>query len=76
MKQKLAELVTQSLLTLKENGTLAIDELPPVQIERTRDKQHGDFACNIAMHLAKPLKANPREIATKITDALPSSEYL
>ena len=38
-------------------------------IERTRDPQHGDFACNIAMRLAKTLQQPPREIAAAIIDA-------
>lgn len=76
MRQQLAELVTTTLTELKKNGTFTIDELPEVQIERTRDKQHGDFACNIAMRLAKTLKGNPREIATTISDAIPKSNII
>jgi arginyl-tRNA synthetase len=41
-----------------------------VVLERPRDAAHGDIACNIAMQLAKQLKANPRELATRIVAAL------
>ncbi|GJI95140.1 arginine--tRNA ligase [Duganella caerulea] len=41
-----------------------------VVLERPRDPSHGDVACNIAMQLAKQLKMNPRELATKVVDAL------
>jgi arginyl-tRNA synthetase len=41
-----------------------------VALERPRDPSHGDVACNIAMQLAKQLKMNPRELATKIVDAV------
>ncbi|MHB1232263.1 MAG: arginine--tRNA ligase [Burkholderiales bacterium] len=52
--------------------------LPPAAIELARTKQaaHGDFACNVAMQLAKRLKRNPREIAKDIADALPSSPWV
>jgi len=37
-----------------------------VLIETPRDRGHGDYATNLPMTLAKPLKMNPREIAEKI----------
>jgi arginyl-tRNA synthetase len=43
---------------------------PYVALERPRDPTHGDIACNIAMQLAKPLKTNPRELATRLVAAL------
>ena len=55
---------------------LAGTDLPPTQqqpnivLERPRDPSHGDIACNIAMQLAKPLKTNPRELATRLVAAL------
>ena len=42
-------------------------------IERTRNRDHGDFACNAAMLLAKPARRNPREVAQAIVAALPQS---
>ena len=46
------------------------DLTPNVVLERPRDPSHGDIACNIAMQLAKPLKTNPRELATRLVAAL------
>jgi arginyl-tRNA synthetase len=46
------------------------DLTPNVVLERPRDSSHGDIACNIAMQLAKPLKTNPRELATRLVAAL------
>ena len=37
-----------------------------IQLERPRNPEHGDFACNIALQLAKALKRKPREIAEAI----------
>jgi arginyl-tRNA synthetase len=47
-----------------------------VTLERTRDPSHGDFACNIAMRLAKSARRRPREIAATIVAALPASPLL
>ncbi len=45
-------------------------------LERTRDPSHGDFACNIAMRLARPARRKPRELAEAIVAALPDSPLL
>jgi arginyl-tRNA synthetase len=44
-----------------------------VQLERPKQRSHGDFACNLAMQLAKPLGRPPREIAARLIAALPQS---
>lgn len=41
--------------------------LPQIGVELPKNPDHGDYACNIAMMLAKPLGLSPREIAQKIT---------
>ena len=42
-------------------------------IERPKQAQHGDYACNIALQLAKALKRKPRDIANALITALPES---
>lgn len=41
-----------------------------IVFERPRNRDHGDWASNIAMRLAKPFGANPRELAQLIADGL------
>ena len=41
-----------------------------VELEAPREKSHGDLATNLALLLAKPLKASPRQIAERIVAAL------
>jgi arginyl-tRNA synthetase len=48
----------------------------PVILERPKSAQHGDYACSLAMQLAKPMKRSPREIAQALVKALPHSPYL
>jgi len=75
LKDQLKNLVGQALSIFTQQQQLEID-LPEIQIDRTKDKKHGDFACNIAMMLAKPAKMNPRQIATEIVAALPQSGFV
>ena len=44
-----------------------------VEIERPAEKAHGDYAANIAMRLAKPLRRPPLEIAKAIAERVPKS---
>jgi arginyl-tRNA synthetase len=50
---------------------LTIDDL---LLERPRNREHGDWASNIAMKLAKPLGANPRELADEIASEVAKLE--
>jgi arginyl-tRNA synthetase len=74
MKKLLSELVTNALLRLQDDGTLARDVPFDVHIERTRDRRHGDFACNVALSLAKRIGKAPRQLAEAIVAALPAHE--
>ncbi len=76
MKHYLEQLVSQSLAALRDSGGLPVDAPDQIQIERTRDKSHGDFACNIALTLAKIVGRKPRELAQEIVAGLPQSNLL
>ena len=46
------------------------------QLERTRTPEHGEFASNVAMVLAKRAGKPPQELAQAIIDKLPRSRQL
>lgn len=71
MKQQLHSVFAQALQQLKKEGVIPAEQEVAIQFERTRQKEHGDFACNVAMMLAKPARKNPRELAQAIVAALP-----
>ena len=73
MKHIVAELLQTALADLPELAEAAADLTIENTVERTRDSSHGDFASNIAMRLAKPVRKSPRDIATSIVDALGGS---
>ncbi len=47
----------------------APEDIEPL-LERPRETTHGDWATNLAMVLAKPLKSKPRDIAEKLRTAM------
>ena len=74
MKQALRDLLLQAIRSLQNDSTLPAElEVPNFVIERTRSRDHGDFASNAAMLLAKPARAKPRELAEKLVAALPAN---
>ena len=66
MKDQIAQLVRAAVEALRGDLLPADLVVPEIEIERTRDPAHGDFATNIALRLAKPARRNPREVAQKI----------
>ncbi|HXS88845.1 MAG TPA: arginine--tRNA ligase [Steroidobacteraceae bacterium] len=76
MKFRVEQLVQAALATLPADVLPADIVRPVVDIERTRDAAHGDFATNVALQLAKPARRNPRQLAQAILAALPASELI
>lgn len=76
MKEHIEELLIQSLLHLKRDGVLPAELDTSPQVERTRSAEHGEFASNLAMVLAKPVGKPPRELAQNIINRLPRSRQV
>nr|WP_241200846.1 arginine--tRNA ligase [Lysobacter enzymogenes] len=73
VKTTLHALVAQAIDALRAAGTVPADlSTPDFVIERPKNRGQGDFSTNAAMLLAKPARANPRELAQKLVDALPA----
>jgi len=72
LKHKIETLINQAINKLKTDGQLDDSITPSIQVTRTKDATHGDFACNIALTLAKAVGKPPREIAGVLCRALPS----
>ena len=75
MKSQLRALIAQGIDALRSAGTLPADTATPdFVVERPKTREHGDFASNAAMLLAKPARSNPRALAQALVDALPASD--
>jgi len=74
MRAHIEELIHQAVRYLKRDGTLPRDAEAPFQVDQPRDPAHGDYACNIALILARQVGRKPREIADLIVDRLPASK--
>jgi arginyl-tRNA synthetase len=73
VKQELEQLLLASLSRLTGSVLPEMPAASAVAVERTREAQHGDFATNVALRLAKAARRNPRELAAAIAAALPAN---
>ena len=72
MKDQLRNLVLKAIDSLTSAGLLPADAtVPAFVVERTRSREHGDFATNAAMLLTKVAGRKPREVAEALVAALP-----
>jgi arginyl-tRNA synthetase len=73
LKTLIEKLLMQALAALPEELVPTSARGLSVEVENTRDAQHGDFASNIAMRLAKATRQNPRKLAESLVRLLPPS---
>lgn len=76
MKSHIQSLLIQALDVLKQQDVIPTDFEARIQVDRTKDKTHGDFATNLAMMLTKVARKNPKEIAQLIIDSLPEDSQV
>ena len=73
MKETVSELLQSALATLQSEGTLPADQTFTPQVGNTKDKSHGDYACNIALVASKAAGCPPRKLAEALVERLPDS---
>ncbi len=71
LKDIISDLLLQAAKTLVAD-TASIN----IILERPKSADHGDFSCNLAMILAKPLRQSPRSIAEQLIQALPKNTQI
>jgi arginyl-tRNA synthetase len=76
LKTLIEALLKRALGALPEDLVPAAARDVGIEVENTRDAQHGDFASNLAMRLGRATRQNPRKIAQALVAALPSSDAI
>ncbi len=72
INEHIIETVKSSIKAAVKKGLLPSIVMPEVNVEKPREKNHGDFSSNIAMMLAKPVRMAPRSVAAAITENIPT----
>lgn len=73
--EQLSATIVDVLQALVADGALALPDGAPatVNVERPRQKEHGDYATNVALQLAKKAGMNPRAFAELVAAKLGES---
>lgn len=71
MRLKLQEILAETVQACVSKGLLPAEDLPRWQLDPPRNRDHGDYASNIALVLAPRFKKNPRETAEILLANLP-----
>ncbi|MDO4288352.1 MAG: arginine--tRNA ligase [Eubacterium sp.] len=66
IEDQIRALIQKSLETAVEAGDFSLASMPEIHLEVPREKEHGDYATNVAMQLPKQAKKAPRVIAESI----------
>jgi arginyl-tRNA synthetase len=73
-REKIRTLLAAALASAFSKGIFTEIDIPEYALEIPREKGHGDFAANIAMMLAKPLRSAPGKIAGVLVQEIQSAE--
>ncbi|QMU61838.1 MAG: arginine--tRNA ligase [Gammaproteobacteria bacterium] len=71
MQSQIAKLISAAIANLQSAGSISEDLRTDVHVARSKDKTHGDFACNVALQLAKQAKIPPRKLAEMLLANMP-----
>jgi arginyl-tRNA synthetase len=71
---ELSDLVVAAVRRAVETGELAVEPPAHVTVERPRQREHGDYATNVALQLAKPAGRPPRDVATILAKHLTEAD--
>ena len=73
IKHRLAQLVAEAVAAAQAAGKLPLVTLPQSTIEHPQNTEHGDYAANLPMKLARAMGRSPLEIAADIVAQVPPS---
>jgi arginyl-tRNA synthetase len=72
--EQLQDVVRTAVGAVAGRGALPVEVPAEVVIERPRNPEHGDYATNVALRLAKPAGRPPREVAEVLAEELRAHE--
>jgi arginyl-tRNA synthetase len=73
LREILIKALTEAAIKAQKEGKLPNVELPEITIERPQKAEHGDYASNFPLKLARIARANPMAIANELVALLPET---
>jgi arginyl-tRNA synthetase len=76
LRERLINLLTEAAAKAQKEGKLPSVVLPEITIERPQNTEHGDYASNFPLKLARIARANPMVIANELVALMPATEEI
>ena len=70
VKDTVAAIVAAALEQANRDGVISVDTAADIEIERPNNPEHGDFATNLPLRLARAARANPMQLAQLIAERI------
>ena len=70
VKDTVAAIVAAALERANRDGVISVDTAADIEIERPNNPEHGDFATNLPLRLARAARANPMQLAQLIAERI------
>ena len=71
--ESVRHLVAQAVETARNDGVVRLETMPDIQVEHPGNPDHGDFATNLPLRLARATRINPLELAQALVARTPES---
>ena len=76
VRDTIANAVAAALEQANRDGAINVDSVPDIEVERPNNAEHGDFATNLPLRLARAARANPLQLAQLIAERIESSSEI
>jgi arginyl-tRNA synthetase len=76
LREKLINLLLQAIDSAQKSGKLPFAPIPDIAIERPQNPEHGDYATNLPLRLARAINTNPLTFARELVNFIPPSEEI
>ncbi len=76
VRDTIANAVAAALEKANRDGAINVDSVPDIEVERPNNAEHGDFATNLPLRLARAARANPLQLAQLIAERIESSSEI
>ncbi|HXK34297.1 MAG TPA: arginine--tRNA ligase [Dehalococcoidia bacterium] len=76
IRDELARMIEAAATQAMDDGALPQVVLPEIVIERPARPEHGDYATNLPLRLARAARANPLDLAKTLAERIPQAASL
>ena len=68
------DLILQAVEAARKDGVMRLETTPDIQVEHPGNPEHGDFATNLPLRLARATRIKPLDLAQELVKRIPESD--